>query len=181
MAKYEARIKAIFGEIVVSFNSIDELKANVASLDTQAVSEVVLKKFESFIRKEPRQSKLGLEDVYRFTSSGLVEIMRLPPSKAETVALVLFAYHPEPALIEQIVFSTGIRDVASRYLTNTAYKKFFSKVQGGRYMLSQEGFDSVCTKILPKIITKASPTPGSGVEAVRNEVGMDPGAGKWMF
>jgi len=157
LTKYEAKVKTKFGEIVINFDSVEELKTNIEALDTTVVSEMVFKKFESVITKQAREPKPGLENVYRFTPSGLVEIIRVPDSKAETVALVLFAYHPEPALIEQVAFSTGIKDVASAYLTQTAYKKFFSKVQDGRYMLSQEGLDWVSTKIVPKLVTKASP------------------------
>jgi hypothetical protein len=151
MAKYEARVKTKFGEIVFNFNSIDELKSNIDGLDVSVVSELLSKKFESVIVKEIRQPKPGCERIYRFSPSGLVEPIQIPKSKADTVALVLFAYHPEPASTEQVSLSTGIKDVASSYLTHTSYKKFWSKTQDGKYLLTQEGLEWVGQKIIPKL------------------------------
>jgi hypothetical protein len=147
MTKYEARVKTNFGEIVINFDSIEDLKANIENLDANVVSDVVTKKFEAVIRKEVRQPKPGFEGIYRFTPSGMVELIRIPDNKAKTVALVLYAYHPEPASLEQISLSSGIRDVID-YLTHASYKKYWSKVQEGKYLLSQEGLEWVTTKIV---------------------------------
>jgi len=150
MAKYEARIKTKFGEIVLNFDSLDELKSNIETLDVSAVSDILWKKFESVIVKEIRQPKAGFEGIYRFTPSGLVELITVPDSKADTVAVVLFAYHPEPASTEQVSLSTGIEGVID-YLTHSSYKKFWSKTQDGGYALTQEGLELVLKKIVPKL------------------------------
>jgi len=151
MTKYEARVKTDFGEIVVNFDSIEDLKTNIDSLDVGAVSDVVSKKFEAILQKEVRQPKPGFESIYRFTPSGMVEPIILPDSKAEKVAFVLFAYHPEGATSEQISLPTGIKDVASLYLAHASYKKFWTKVQEGKYGLTSEGFDWVNKKIVQKL------------------------------
>jgi len=151
MAKYEAKVKTKFGEIVFNFDSVDELKSNIEALDVSAVSNILWKKFESVIAKEVRQPKPGCEGIYRFSPSGLVEPIQIPESKADTVALVLFAYHPEPVSTEQVSLSTGIKDVASSYLTHTSYKKFWSKTQDGKYVLGHEGIEWVLQKIVPKL------------------------------
>jgi len=159
MAKYEARIKTKFGEIVVNFDSIDELKSSVDGLDVSSISELLSKKFESVIVREIRQPKPGFEGIYTFALSGLVEPIVLPDSKVEKVAFVLFAYHPEPASTEQVSLSSGIKDVSSDYLTHPNYKKFWSKTQDGKYVLSSEGLDWVVQKITPKL--KASIETGA--------------------
>jgi hypothetical protein len=147
MTKYEARVKTRFGEIVVNFDSIEDLKTSIDNLDADAVSDAVTKKFEAIIQKEVRQPKPGFEEIYRFTPSGMVELIGIPDNKAKTVALVVYAYHPEPASIEQISLSSGIKDVVD-YLTHASYKKYWSKVQDGKYVLSQEGLEWVTTKIV---------------------------------
>jgi hypothetical protein len=153
MTKYEARVKTKFGEIVFNYDTLDELKSNVESLDVNAVSDIMSKKFESVVEKAVREPKPGFEEVYRFTDSGLVELIRSPDNKAEVVAVVMFAYHPEPAEIEQIALSTGIKDVASRYLTHSQYKKFWTKVQKDKYGLTADGLEWVTKKIAPGLTT----------------------------
>ncbi|MBS7631873.1 hypothetical protein KEJ47_09975 [Candidatus Bathyarchaeota archaeon] len=109
MAKYMAVVKTKFGEIIINFESIEELKSNIEKLDITAVSDILWKKFEAVIIKEIRQPKPGFEEIYKFTPNGLVELLNIPEAKAETVALVLFAYYPEAATIEQIALSSGIK------------------------------------------------------------------------
>ena len=147
MAKYQARVKTKSGDIVVNFDSIEELRSNIDSLDITAVSDLVSEKFEPILQKEARQPKPGFEGVYRFAPSGLVELIRVPDNKAKTVAIVLYAYHPEPASIDQISLSSGIKDVID-YLTHASYKKYWWKVQDGKYLLGQEGLEWVTTKIV---------------------------------
>jgi len=137
--------------MVVNFDSVDELKSNIESLDTEIASDILSKKFESILAKEVRLPKPGFEQIYRFTASGIVEPVILPDSKAEKVAFVLFAYHPEPASVEQVAMSSGIREVASDYLTQASYKRFWSKTSEGKYLLSAEGLDWVTQKVIPKV------------------------------
>jgi len=153
MTKYEAIVNTKFGKIGVNFDSIEDLKSNIESLDANVVTDVMAKKFEAILQREVRQPKPGFEGIYRFTSSGMVEPIILPDSKAEKVAFILFAYHPEGATSEQVALPTGIWDVASSYLTHTSYKKFWTKVQEGKYGLTSEGIDWVNDKIVPKLKT----------------------------
>jgi hypothetical protein len=151
MAKYMAVIKTKIGAIIINFDSLKELESSVESLDINAISDVLWKKFESIIVKEIRQPKPGYEDIYRFTPDGLIEILNIPESKAETVALVLFAYYPEAATIQQIALSSGIRNVASDYLSHKNYRKYWWKTEDGKYVLSQEGLEWVTKKIIPNL------------------------------
>jgi hypothetical protein len=157
MMKYEARVKTKFGEIVFNFDSLDELKSAVETIDIDAVSDILSKKIEPVVVREARQPKRGFEDIYQFTPSGLVEPIILPDSKAEKVAFVMFAYHPEPASTEQVAMSTGIKDVSSDYLTHTNYKKFWTRTTDGKYLLTAEGLDWVIEKIVPKVKPVAEP------------------------
>jgi hypothetical protein len=151
MAKYMAVIKTKIGAIIINFDSLEELKSNIELLDVNTISDILWKKFESIIIKEIRQPKPGFENVYRFTPSGFVEILNTPESKAETVALVLFAYHPEAATIQQIALSSGIQNVASDYLSHKNYRKYWFKTEDGKYVLSQEGLKWVIKKIISKL------------------------------
>lgn len=153
MAKYEARVKTQFGEIVVSFDSTDDLKKNIDSLDADAVSDIVSKKFEAIIRKEPRQAKPGLEGVYRFTPEGKVELFRRPQSAPMTIGLLLYAYDPEPVTSDVIFSSTGI--VAGNFVSQTGYKKYFDRTKDDRLLLTHPGRIWVETEVVPKLTPKA--------------------------
>jgi hypothetical protein len=153
MAKYEARVKTAFGEIVVNFDTLEELKSNLAALDVNTASEIIRKKFETVIAIETRKQKPGLEKHYNFTPSSLVELTHIPEalSKPELIAFVLFAYHPEAASTLSISLSSGIKNVTD-YLSQTTYKKIWWKTQDGHYMLSDDGLKLVSSKILPKLM-----------------------------
>ena len=153
MAKYEARVKTVFGEIVVNFETLEELKSNLDALDVNTASETIREKFETVLAIEPRKQKHGLEKHYNFTSSNLVELTCIPEalSKPELIAFVLFAYHPEAASTQSVSLSSGIKNVTD-YLSQTAYKKIWWKTQDGHYVLSDDGLKLVSSKILPKFI-----------------------------
>jgi hypothetical protein len=61
MAKYEARVRTRFGEIVVNFDNLEELKSNLDALDASTALEIVRKKFEPFVVTETRKPKPGFE------------------------------------------------------------------------------------------------------------------------
>jgi len=153
MAKYEARVKTQFGEIVIGFDSTDDLKKNIDSLDVDAVSDIVSKKFEAIIRKEPRQAKPGLEGVYRFTSEGKIELFRSLQSAPMMIGLLLYAYDPEPVTSDVIFSSTGI--VAYNFVSQTAYKKYFDRTKDKRLLLTHLGRIWVETEVVPKLTSKA--------------------------
>jgi len=161
MAKYEARLRTKFGEIVFNFDTLEELKSNIEALDVNTVSEILWKKFESLVPTETRKPKPGFEKLYSFTSSGLVELAHIPDTltKPELVAFVLFAYHPQAASTEQIFLSSGIKNAASDYLTHPNYKKFWWKTQEGTYVLGDEGLKWVSSKIVPKFTATTKEKP----------------------
>lgn len=152
MAKYEARVKTQFGEIVVNFDSTDDLAKNIESLNLDTVSNIVLKKFGSIIVKEPRKPKPGLEGLYRFTPEGKVELLKTPSSVSMTIGFLLYAYDPEPVSSEEIL-SRGIK--VGSFVSQTAYKKYFDKTADDRNVLTHLGRIWVETEIIPKLIPQA--------------------------
>ena len=163
MSRYEAIVKTSFGEMVVNFDGLEDLKASLEELDINTASEIVRKKFESVIEIEARKQKNGLERHYNFTRTNLVELTHIPEtlSKPELIGLILFIYHPETASAQSISFSSGIKNVTD-YLTQTAYKKMWWKTQNGQYILSDDGLKWISLKVLPKItptIVSAKETP----------------------
>jgi len=161
MAKYETRVKTKFGEIVFNFDSLDELKAIAGSLDVNAISDLVSKKFESVIVKEPRQAKPGLEHLYRFTPEGKVELLRTPSSAPMTIGLLLYAYDPEPVSSDEIFSSTGI--IAGNFVSQITYKKYFDRTTDDRLVLTHPGRlwveTEVVTKLTPKNAIKKDKKP----------------------
>jgi len=155
MAKYETRVKTKFGEIVFNFDTVDELKSNIEELDVSEVSDILWKKFGSVAPTETRKPKPGFEELYSFTPSGLVEPIHIPDtlSKPEIIAFILFAYHPEAASTQQVFLSSGIKNVASDYLTHPNYKKFWLRTREGTYVLTDEGLKWVVSRISPKLKT----------------------------
>jgi len=160
MGKYEARVKTNFGEIVVNFDSTDDLAKNIESLNLDTVSNIVLKKFGSIIVKEPRKPKPGLEGLYRFTPDGKVELLKTPSSAPMTIGLLLYASDPEPMSSEEFLFR-GI--TAGNYVSQTDYKKYFDKTPDDRHVLTQAGRQWVESEIISKLVPKtASPEKKSG-------------------
>jgi hypothetical protein len=152
MAKYEARVKTNFGEIVVNFDSTDDFEKNIESLNLDAVSNIVLKKFGSIIVKEPRKPKPGLEGLYRFTPEGKVELLKTASSAPMTIGLLLYASDPEPMSSEELLFR-GIK--AGNYVSQTDYRKYFDKTPDDRHVLTQPGRQWVESEIIPKLIPQA--------------------------
>ncbi len=149
MAKYEARIKTNVGKIVIAFDSVDELKKSIDSLDIDVVSDLLDKKFGSILAKEPREAKPGWEQAYRFTPEGKVELLKTPPSAPMTIGLVLYAYDPEPTSSDLILSSTGVKAVS--YISQTDYKKYFDKTADGKMILTQPGRLWVETEVRAKL------------------------------
>lgn len=154
MVKYEARINTAFGEIVFSFETLEELKANIDSLDVDKVSEAVKQKFGAAILKEPRPPKPGMENVYRFTPEGKVELLKTAPSAPMAMGLLLYAYDPEPVSSDEILSAAGVK--AADYVYQAAYKKYFDKTIDGRFVLIHPGRQWVETEIIPKLMPKAA-------------------------
>jgi hypothetical protein len=153
MAKYEARVKTTTGEIAVNFDSTDELKRHLESLDAEAVSNIISEKFGSIVAKEPRLPKPGLESLYRFTPDGKVELLKTPSSAPMTIGVLLYASDPESMSFEEFLFR-GI--TAGNYAWQTNYKKYFFKTPDSKLVLTQQGRQWVETDIIPQLVPKPS-------------------------
>lgn len=145
----EVRIKTDFGEVVIPYNNIDELREGMKNIEE--VVELVNSRVNGIVQKEIRKPKPGYEDLYSFTADGLVEILKTPDSELKTVIMVLFAYHPKGATIQQISESSGVRQVARKYLSAGSYKKYFVKMSKDNYGLSQEGLEFATSRITPEL------------------------------
>jgi hypothetical protein len=154
MAKYEARVETKFGEVVVNFDSVEELKKSIESLDVKNLSAILSEKFEPITRKEPRQAKTGLEGVYRFTPEGKVELLKTPPSAPMTIGLLLYAYDPEPVSSEEML-SRGIK--AGDYVSQTGYKKYFDRTPDNRLVLTHPGRLWIETEVIGKLASRTAP------------------------
>jgi len=150
---YKLKIRAKYGEVEIPFETLEDLKEKIQNINLEDVNKIVTEKFKNVVW-EMRQPKPGFEDIYRFTIDGLVELITIPSTKAETVALVLFAYSPVPASTQQIDLSSGVKGSASLILTHPSYKKYFNRTEDGKYILTQEGLDWVINKIIPKLRQK---------------------------
>jgi hypothetical protein len=154
MAKFELRLKlGRDAELDISFDDEAELADKLASLNLDNISALVQSKAGMFAPREPRQPKPGLEQIYRFASNGLVELIKSPKNEPETVGLVLYAYHPEAASIENISASSGVRAVSQKYLSHKGYSAYFERKGRGMYALSQKGIAWVTSKILPDLLS----------------------------
>jgi hypothetical protein len=107
----------------------------------------VKEKLGTVLTTESRKPKPGLENVYRFTSDGLVELLKVPDTKVETIGLVIFAFDPSPASFGSVARSTGITD-PSVYLSKKQYQKYFTRTKEG-YRLSPEGKAWIVDDVLP--------------------------------
>jgi hypothetical protein len=157
MAKYEAHMKTKLGDMVMNFDSVDDLKKSLESLDLDAVSNLVANKFGSILAKEPRQPKPGLESLYRFTPEGKVELLKTPPSAPLTIGLLLYASDPDPMSSDEIL-SRGIK--VGNYVSQTQYKQYFDKTTDGKNVLTHPGRiwieKEVIAKMIPKVKEESS-------------------------
>jgi len=154
MTIYKIIIKTSFGELTVEGETLEELIEAVKQIKAEHVASIenVLKEKGVLVRP-PRQIKPTLKSICRFTSSGLVELLKIPDQKVEAIALVLFAYDPEPATLDQITKSSGVYNAVD-FLTKKQYEKYFKRVKEGTYALTQEGKLWVANHILPKLEEK---------------------------
>jgi hypothetical protein len=154
LAKYETRIKTIFGELVVHFDKIDEFRESITSLDADALTSIVNDKLGNLIVLEPRKAKPGSEFAYRFTPQGKVELVKVPSALPLTIGLLLYAYDPEPVEAEEIFRATGTR--VATYIANLSYKKYFGKAEDGKILLTHAGRVWIQDEVLPKLHTQAA-------------------------
>jgi len=149
MAKYELRLDTKVGDLTIHFDTMSELEERLKEL---GLEEVLTKPrpFEATLTRQQRQPKAGFEDLYRFTLDDYVELLKTPKKKVETIGLVLFAYDPVAAMVQQIARSSGVKNAVD-YLANKAYSKYFTKNLDGAYSLSQTGKVWISEQVVSKL------------------------------
>lgn len=160
MTKYAARLRTKFGEIIINFDTTQQLKADLGGIDFKAIVALLEEKFRGVIAEETRQPKPSYEDIYRFTSDGLVELLKIPDSEPATIGLILFAYDPYPISTQQISLLSGVKDAARKYLTQKRYKKFFERTADKNYGLSYDGKKWILREVIPRLRKKKPESSG---------------------
>ena len=148
-AKYEARIKTVFGELILHFDTIEQFRENLSSLDIEGLRSTVNEKLGNLVILEPRKAKPGAEFAYRFTSQGKVELIKIPNSAPMSIGLVLYAYDPEPVLPDEVFRASGAKPVS--YISQIDYRKYFDKTPDGRLLLTHPGRLWVQNEVLTKL------------------------------
>lgn len=144
----EAKIKTTFGDIRITYNSIDELNLSLQGLNEEI--KIISDATTRITPSEPRLPKPGYENTYRFLPNGSVELLYHPSVSLHLAALALFAYHLESVNATELEKITTINDVANKVLWQTKNKKYFRKT-ADLYGLSPEGLQLVAEKIKPLI------------------------------
>ncbi len=148
-AKFEYRVSTEAGELIIHFDTLQDFQDSLKSLDIDRIVDAVRERFGMILKTEVREPKPGLEDVYRFTGDGYVELLKVPETKVETIGLVLFAVDPNPALFSTIARSSGVAD-PSVFLSKQTYQKYFTRTKEG-YLLTQEGKTWILNDVLPRL------------------------------
>lgn len=151
----QVRINHDFGELVIEYSTLEELKGKLDEIE-KAAELVASKVGQSLSQFAQRQPKPGYEDVYRFLPDGTVELLLFPTKNVQRVALVLFAYDQavSASVIEK---NTNIQNVISNVLTTGPNKKHFNRTKDGKYCLSPAGLTWVTTTVIPTL-RKKKPT-----------------------
>jgi hypothetical protein len=148
----EAIVRTRFGEIRLTYSTTDELEEALKGLKAQV--EAISEAATAIVPAELHSPKPGMEMTYRFTPTGLVELLIPTRKQYESVGIVLFAYFPEPVTSRTIELCTGIEDVARKVLSQTVYKDYFRKIDD-RYALTWDGFTWVTNTIVPSLQNKS--------------------------
>jgi len=143
----EARIKTNFGEIVIPYANLDELKKALDELPNAVT--LVQSKTVGLVAAELRKPRPGLENVYEFDSNGRPRLLKKPTKKLALTAMALYASDPEPMSASDLGIVTGIVDVVKSVVGQTLNKKYFVARGDGKYGLSPIGFQWVVDRVVP--------------------------------
>ena len=135
-------------EIIISFTDNESLKKELEGLPE--IIKILSDKIPNLLFE--RKPKDGLEDLYRYTEEGNIELFQYPKSKIDAVLLVLFLKHPDLMSLQQINFALGITDAKS-YVNNKSYVKYFRK-KDGLFGLKPTALDFVSNKVIPILRNK---------------------------
>lgn len=147
----EAIVKTTFGEVHITYNDMDELKAALQGLAEQV--KVIAEETTELIPAQPRSARLpkpGYEAAYQFAPSGQAELLIFPPVLVQLAVLGLFAYHPDPVAVPELENVTGISEIVAKVLGQTANKKYFRRIDDS-YGLSTDGITLFMEKVKPAI------------------------------
>ena len=143
----EIRIKKGDVELAIHFDTKDQLKDRLA--DYEEISKIVEERlgvsFESkkIIRKD-------LEGICDFSDNHVV-LIKSPSSKVKKVCLVLYAYGPTGATLEEITMSSGVTNPSRNVIRNTGSKRYFRSLGRGKYALNDVGITFVTTEVLSEL------------------------------
>jgi len=142
MSEFEAKIHTKFGEIVIHFNDKEDLEKKLSC--TPELVDLIQKKVDTILPKEPEKVLSGFEDIYTVGTNGLIKLLKIPKSKTDTLKLVLFL-SPISLTYTKLKQITGIKN-PSAYM-----QKDFISNQDGTYTLTPEGRADVVNRIIPSI------------------------------
>lgn len=136
----QVRIKTDFGEIVIDFETEEELKNKINSINIKNVSQIV----GSVVEKSQAKIKvLGeFKDLYTVDDKG-IRLLKFPKDKRDQIRLVLFLAGI-PLSAAEISYATGIKNPKS--LTKT---KDFEQNSDGLVTINTDGRKEVVEKIIP--------------------------------
>jgi len=138
-------------EVEVPFANLDELKEKLTSLDFEALSEVLRTTVGHSMAAETKAPRPELEGIATLGPGGTPRFSKVPSAKVEYVGMLLFAVEPKRLESREIERITGIERVASNYLSQPSFKRYFTKDAEARYTLSVEGKRWITQDVLTKL------------------------------
>jgi hypothetical protein len=141
MKKYQARFKTAFGEMVVSFDTKNELEEAIKDFDTlvDTISQHVKLPLPEQIQAT------AFEDLHTLSAEGVPRLLKHPAIKGDAVRLALFLA-PRPLTLNQLTEASGVANPLA-YVN----KKELIKASDGRYSLESSARTSVLEKVIPSV------------------------------
>jgi len=151
MANFVLRLKlgSLGGELEIPFNSLDELRIQLKTLDLDELSRMLGETVGHVASGEEKAPRPELEGICTAGPMGLPRFSKIPGSKGAYVALALYAVEPRRLGANELETVTGIDRVSSHYLSAPRLKKYFQKDSEGKFGLTTEGKRWVIEEILP--------------------------------
>lgn len=143
----ELRIKKGDVELAIHFDTKDQLKEGLA--DYEEISKIIEERL-GFSFESKKTIRKDLEGICDFSDNHVV-LIKSPTSKVKKVNLVLYAYGPTGATLDEITMSSGVANPSRNVIRNTGSKKYFRSLEKGKYALSDTGITFVTTEVLPEL------------------------------
>ena len=139
----EVRIKTNFGEVVVPYTNLNDLKKNMNDIDK--VIEYVNTQSLPGADSNSMNVKPGFEKIYTINNDDSLSLLKTG-TKTENIGMVLFAFDPSPLKTEIITKYSGVKKPA-----DFMKGKYFQKLEFGSYKLSSEGLNWITGEVKPKL------------------------------